>query len=1135
MKRITTSCYDLVHNVRKVLKNFPAPELEPYKDRIEALDPVKLENALNETYTDDIRGGFHHVTEYDSGAKVTLITNPDTVDRTSVLLEEYLSLMEEIHGNRELMEREPNLEAFLKYSISNVRRQLSESPDSLDWMQDDAWTLAFSMHGDLEKVPTAQEAAADDRELTQDYFAFLRAVNDYYDGLEAGKANEELSGSRGRIAAAAEKLAHVSKDSFAAWFDSGYGARRRVTDTEFAVYNSHHGMGNVGAQLERMSNAMANGLTAEEVNCLRCLAAPAEAVFKEFRDTNLTGPFSETAEAVFRDISELIHKAVEGVNTGFANDAEKKAFFEDYYSSLDLVAQQLDHIKDLLPPEDRKDPVYTNSAFALTRFQKALLTDSGPVERARNLRYSQLAGEMAGPEDGAGPLSLEKNSFARMRLLECVSTGELDSILKRALYPDQYELYLEARDRQIDNLVRLENGNASREDILTAASRWLPGVAGSIFIDPEASERVFRETLYLLPRERAEALAADIRNYVPGQQRTDRFGNPRANAQDPLITKHIYDMTAEERAAFRNKAGHLAAGRPAEEVQKLRDKLDLLDALEHPAERLWSRDMLLEAPVLRPEVMARIDEIRRDMDLIEQVTKELRGDVSAKEYYRCDHRDFYRMIEIPPELSTDNQKRIYVREWITRYMDVPEGRKQCLDEYYDRLDRRDLKQYDLRCFSKDGDPTPVQPDGLTASEHDFIEYVLHANNTQTRNMKGMTENPDYFRNRYRTERARMLFTAATDRDIFGATIYFAKVLKANGYDLTAMKQMQMPSVNLPNTAERIEQQQGMFVRRRAALLGQENRSDISIRLYDGAAADPEDHAVWLHRINTVLQNAASGQKMNDSMRRFMQEIYSDNMADAGLTDHEKNAVDAKFGLEEIDGLFVDGRPLKEYVGTKYGDYETASELDKGVIRQYMKAEFMAAAMSGAHRTERAELLMGPDGSYKVQVVEYKINSHILDQDEKLSEHNAARRAFDFAATKIKTRADKQDELWKNDPDKEKRQEEIRTRMSEKVVRSYYAMENERERSEHEAARAAEAAAAAASAAPVSSEAAERPAAPTKIPMSRAELEAGVKPVRQERKTEAKKPVPSKTAVPKDKGEAKESARESVKGSGHHKS
>ncbi len=1060
MKHITLIWGGLVGNVKQVLETFPVPEMAQYSEKIAALDPKEVEEIGVSTIMADSEKGYNQSALYASGATVNLSVNEETAKLITPHLEQYLSVMKEIHDNRELMEREPNLEAYLSFSIAGIRHQLSESADALDWMHDIAWERACDMFFDLEKVPTSMEAGADPLGISADYFSYLHAVNEYYDGLDKGIPGEELSARRLVLLDAADRIAAVPKEDMEAWLVSGYGGvdekRRRATTGDTGLYNEKYGLAKAGSQLDEMSIAMARGFTPEEIYCLRSFIPPAESALKDI-DVSL-GQLAPDAETFIRDVKEIVQTSRECLQTGFLNVPDKRTFFEEYYEALASLSSRMEAALRLQPPTGESSPVYRDSYMAINQFRSALLTAAGPIARVRSEMGEQFLREI--PEAGLDP---ERDSFTHMEFLRGLSAREIDVMLQRSLPPERYQIFAEFRDREIDNIVRLNQGNVTDREVRNDPSRWIPGVVDIVFSDPETTKSVYREIINDISFDRSHRLVTTVRGYDPAAQRAAASAAPDPAAADPLISKHAYDMTPEQRDTFRRNAGQWAAGRSGPELQHMRNKLDLIDIIENPEKRVWTAGDLLEKPVFSQGLLARLHHISEDMALVTEVCEDMtreNGFDQPDEFFPCDSRDFERMIQFPPEMTENSQKKNYARQWINRFLDVPEGRRQCLDEFFDRVDQMDQRKFDLRCFSKNGDPTPVQADGLTASEHDFIDSLWLFGCTQTRSKKGVQENPQYFNNRYQTERSRMLFRTAADRDIT-CIPYYMNIMDVNGYSFTNVRPKQTDVLmNLQNTVSRVELGYEVYERRKSAAQGMEYPSAISVNLYDGKYTDPAQYRQWLGVINSALRGVEAGGRLTDGAVSFMYDVYLDNTDNAGLKNKEKEDLNSKFGLDDLDSLFVDGKPLKEYVGKKYGDLEKAGDAGKTFIEQAMCSEFILAAMSGKHRTEMAEIHIGPDGSYQVKIAEYKLNSHLMDETEKQTEHSSTRRFFDFAATKIETRADKQDKLWEQDPDKEKRQEEIRTRMSEKIVKSFYAKENERERSAYESRKAAEAAAAA---------------------------------------------------------------------------
>ena len=520
--------------------------------------------------------------------------------------------------------------------------------------------------------------------------------------------------------------------------------------------------------------------------------------------------------------------------------------------------------------------------------------------------------------------------------------------------------------------------------------------------------------------------------------RVNRETRDKLRELDGLMDKHPYDMTVTERRLFRERFDEFTAGKNEAETGKLKDRLELLDNFEHPKPPKQSFDDLAEKPELSAAFRERLSQIRKDEDLIIDVAVKMSKDEGAtrpENYFGCDHRDFCRMIEFPQDMTDDADKKAYTQAWLTRYMVLPEGRKQCLDEYFDRIDRRDNKDYDLSCLTIKGDKGKPGPDGLTPSEHDLEELLRLYGSTQTRSVKGEVENPDYFKARYKSERAQNLFDAAAERDINGIGSYLMSAMGANGLSASTLSPSGAAPYR-PDTKYEAKANAALYERRKAALLGEKTDSAVEKKL------DTSTHIVrgqevynrWLRAMDIVVAGASPDKTLDQNEIKLLNDAYYNSAGVfAGLSDPMTEHSEKKYGIDELDRLFVDGKPLKEYVGKKYGDIASADSAARNRIENAMKAEFMAAAMSGKHRTEVGEIHIGPDDKPVMGIVEYRLDSHVLDGAEKRRTSSGMRRAFDFGATKIETRADLQDKLWKNDPDKERRHEDIKARLAHKMM------------------------------------------------------------------------------------------------------
>ena len=71
-------------------------------------------------------------------------------------------------------------------------------------------------------------------------------------------------------------------------------------------------------------------------------------------------------------------------------------------------------------------------------------------------------------------------------------------------------------------------------------------------------------------------------------------------------------------------------------------------------------------------------------------------------------------------------------------------------------------------------------------------------------------------------------------------------------------------------------------------------------------------------------------------------------------------------------FFVDGQPIREYAGKKYPDLK-GGDLDKA-----LKAEIVAAAVSGKHHVEMARVQLGEDEGLQIGVSEVNLDLSVLD-------------------------------------------------------------------------------------------------------------------------------------------------------------
>ena len=125
-----------------------------------------------------------------------------------------------------------------------------------------------------------------------------------------------------------------------------------------------------------------------------------------------------------------------------------------------------------------------------------------------------------------------------------------------------------------------------------------------------------------------------------------------------------------------------------------------------------------------------------------------------------------------------------------------------------------------------------------------------------------------------------------------------------------------------------------------------------------------------------------------------------------------NSVYSKMKIQSPTELFfVDGKPLREYAGAKYPGMKEA-DLDRA-----LKAEAMAAVVSGRHYVEMARVQMGEEGGLQIGVSQVNMDLTFLDDQTGFLRS----RPSDLAAT-----------LKQEDKGKESRREAVRESFGSRV-------------------------------------------------------------------------------------------------------
>ncbi len=146
-------------------------------------------------------------------------------------------------------------------------------------------------------------------------------------------------------------------------------------------------------------------------------------------------------------------------------------------------------------------------------------------------------------------------------------------------------------------------------------------------------------------------------------------------------------------------------------------------------------------------------------------------------------------------------------------------------------------------------------------------------------------------------------------------------------------------------------------------------------LEDLASTVPWERQLYaLHRLGNSAAKPELIEAGSDTFDRMFARFTGADPALGNGNFANANPVYEKLKIKSpLELFFVDGKPIREYAGNKYPDLK-GQDLDRA-----LKAEIVAAAVSGKHHVEMARVQMGEDGGLQIGVSEVNLDLSILDR------------------------------------------------------------------------------------------------------------------------------------------------------------
>lgn len=434
--------------------------------------------------------------------------------------------------------------------------------------------------------------------------------------------------------------------------------------------------------------------------------------------------------------------------------------------------------------------------------------------------------------------------------------------------------------------------------------------------------------------------------------------------------------------------------------------------------------------VLSPELKAALFKYQDHYEIVNKEAIEIAAEMGYSQNRvanakRLDLRYFGAMVN-HESWMTDEMVKQNAQEFARDFMG--DQREKRLNEFYDRIDSIDIAQLDYSCLTEPNPPKREAKGLLTKSEHDMYKLLTALRADQAVN-DHMKDYPEYMDIRYPSWDAKKEFEWKRDLMTNGFQTYLTMVLLANNDLSSGFREIS----GAKNATEQFEFTVlapafacFAYSQKMAILKGEPYNQSLKFKIPDCFS----DRLYHLYHEQDGNASAASLQFADDFLEQTLKVIWKDDTMETSMK---------QFNLGLGDLVFVEGESLSERIDKKFPDL-SPDEREKRI-----KIEAIKVLLKGEEHVDIARFQTNERGDYSLHISTLEPDLHALDQHEIQREHSAFHRAFDFGLSKIKTRADRADELQKNDKDRSKRYGDVRSGIYNKIGKAINQNEYDKKR------------------------------------------------------------------------------------------
>ena len=317
---------------------------EGLKNHKKELDELQGMKQAFVDFADNAVGNSEKTTE-PSGVMLNLLV-PEDAETAKPYLEKTKELIQKIKEDKELMEKEPFLKAYLNKYEMKVNKALSDHPDAYDYLADNSTAVDVFLTQNMDRLPSSEEISkmseADQKKMNA-ILKFMKAYNGYHEltekihegtyqdprDLSDDNYHMLLDRKLEKLQNASAELAEISQDEMGDFLlsnklvkDIGHSFNQFYNDKK-------HDMHAAAKQTYEKRKQLGAFMTPEECSILQGYSSQVKSILGDAFGGNVEPKdLPENIRKITNTIVDMKEKCDEKLKNGFQSTAEKVEFFK---------------------------------------------------------------------------------------------------------------------------------------------------------------------------------------------------------------------------------------------------------------------------------------------------------------------------------------------------------------------------------------------------------------------------------------------------------------------------------------------------------------------------------------------------------------------------------------------------------------------------------------------------------------------------------------------------------------------------------------------------------------------------------------------------------------------------------------